>query len=133
MGLLIASVAISCILFILAEFGGTSFRWNVSAVTDLYVTASMELLTLCVIPIALRMFKLSKIKKRLYEGKEKELRLWGSLRMMMLCIPMIFNSFFYLVLYKASFAYLAIILFICLFFIYPSLARCQAEVTPPEN
>lgn len=93
----------------------------------------MELLTLGVIPLALYLFKIKRVKNDLYDRKEKALRQWGLVRMDLLSVPMIINTLLYYLFMNVSFGYLAIILFICLFFIYPSEGRCIDEVTPEEE
>lgn len=93
----------------------------------------MELLTLGVIPLALYLFKIKRVKNDLYDRKEKALRQWGLVRMDLLSVPMIINTLLYYLFMNVSFGFLAIILFICLFFIYPSEGRCIDEVTPEEE
>ena len=63
--------------------------------------------------------------------REKALLRWGSLRMLMLCVPMVINTLCYYLFMNVAFAYMAIILFICLFLVYPSLDRCYSEIPEP--
>lgn len=93
----------------------------------------MELVTFGVIPLALYLFKIKRVQRDLYNRKEKALRQWGLVRMDLLSFPMIVNTLFYYLFMNVSFGYMAIILFICLFFIYPSEGRCIDEVTPEEE
>ncbi|MBQ9570048.1 MAG: hypothetical protein IJR30_01550 [Prevotella sp.] len=93
----------------------------------------MELVTLGVIPLALYLFKIKRVRNDLYDRKEKALQQWGLLRMDLLSVPMIINTLLYYLFMNVSFGYLAIILFICVFFIYPSEGRCIDEVTPEED
>ncbi len=93
----------------------------------------MELVTIGAIPLALYLFKIKRIKTDLYERREKALRQWGLLRLDLLSVPLIVNTLFYYLFMNVSFGYMAIILFICLFFIYPSESRCIAEVTPDDE
>lgn len=98
------------------------------------VAVIMELVTVVFIPLALYLFKISFVSKSLVmrDGKTQLLR-WGLIRMAMLCIPMMLNTFFYYFFgLEVSFGYLAIILFLCLFMIYPSMNRCLAETASPE-
>ena len=58
----------------------------------------------------------------------RKLLVWGSVRLMLLCLPMIANIFFYYAFGDAvSFFYLAVILALSLFFVYPSKKRCEHE------
>ena len=94
---------------------------------DYFLSVIMELLTLMVIPFALWFFRLGKIRKKLIEGKEKALRIWGTLRLLMLIAPMLVNILYYYWFMNPTFGYLGIILFICLFFVYPTWGRCMKE------
>ena len=53
----------------------------------------MELLTICVIPVALRLFRFGSIARRLVSAEA--LLSWGSLRLLMLCVPMVLNTLLY--------------------------------------
>ena len=55
------------------------------------------------------------------------LRLWGVVRLSLLCVPMMVNIVSYYLFMWVGFAYLAIILLLSLFFVYPSLSRCYNE------
>lgn len=97
------------------------------------VTLTMELVTVCFIPLALYLFKIGFVSKALKtegEGKAGKLLLWGSVRMMTLCLPMLLNTVcYYLFGFQVSFGYMAIILFLCLFMVYPSIDRCVSETS----
>ena len=91
----------------------------------------MQFLTLSVIPLALFLFRISSVKDAL-SGDERHgfrhLRFWGSVRLMMLCVPMVLNLFFYYAFGDITgFFYLAVILALSLFFVYPGKKRCQHE------
>ena len=53
---------------------------------------------------------------------------WGSLRLLMLCVPMVLNTLLYYMYMNVAFGYMGIILFLCLFFVMPTKARCESEV-----
>jgi len=91
----------------------------------------MELLTLCAIPLALRLFKFKKVERQLTAdgGSFDVLMKWGGLRMALLCIPLVVNTLLYYLFMNVAFGYMAIILLLSLFFIYPSLNRCIEETT----
>ncbi len=93
----------------------------------------MELLTIVVIPVALKMFSIKVIRKKLIADKGNALLPWGTARINMLCLPMLVNVFLYYQTMSPAFGYMAIILFLCLFFIYPSIGRCTAETEAEES
>ena len=71
---------------------------------------------------------IKKVKRQLADGREEALCKWALYRLDMLSVPMFINAVLYYVYQHAAFGYLAIILFLCLFFIYPSMSRCQSEL-----
>lgn len=89
----------------------------------------MELVTICMIPLSLRLFKWNYIQLRLQQPMRaiKTLQVWGSCRLAMLTIPLLLNVLLYYLFVKAAFAYMAIIVFLCLFFIIPTMERCLQE------
>ena len=93
----------------------------------------MELLTILVIPVALKMFSIKTIRRKLIAGKGSALLPWGTARLNMLCLPMLINIFLYYQTMSPAFGYMAIILFLCLFFIYPSIGRCTVETEEEEK
>lgn len=87
----------------------------------------MELLTIVVIPLALKLFSFKFIRRRLLAKKGDALLSWGTARLNMLCLPMIVNTFMYYQTMSPAFGYMGIILLLCLFFVYPSKERCYEE------
>ncbi len=87
----------------------------------------MEMVTIVAIPVALKLFSLKAVRAKLVKGKGAALLSWGTARLNMLCLPMLINTFLYYQTMSPAFGYMAIILFLCLFFIYPSKARCYVE------
>lgn len=131
---LFSSVALCIVLLLIAEFGRSVIgKWDIPPIAEFYINIVLELVTLCFIPLALRLFKFKRISQSLGKNREKALLKWGCIRMAMLCLPMIANMILFALTDKAAYFYMAVILFLCLFFIYPSMARCVAEVTPQEH
>lgn len=97
----------------------TSFAFVVSVV--------MELVTIVVIPVALKLFGFKAVHRKLVSRKGDALLPWGTARLNMLCVPLLVNTFMYYQTMTPAFGYMAIILFLCLFFIYPSMGRCLDE------
>lgn len=96
------------------------------------VLALMELATICLIPLALRLFKFKAVGGKLVASGAKSLLVWGSLRMAMLCLPLVANTLLYYLFMDVAFGYMALICLVCLTFIYPSAARCANEVGGDE-
>jgi hypothetical protein len=98
--------------------------------TEFICAVGMELVALSSIPLALRLFKFKKIANDLTTRKEKALLMWGMLRMLVLCGPVLCNLVLYYLFLNPTFMYLALIHAICLMFVYPTIDRCVAETTP---
>lgn len=103
-------------------------KYAVDKVMEYYVAIAMELATICLIPISLRLFKFKKVKSFIEEKSFGGLIYWGSYRMNMLVVPMMFNTLFYYLFMNVAFGYMGIIGLLCMVFIYPSKARCKSEV-----
>ena len=96
--------------------------------TDFIIISIMELYTIVAIPTALKLFKFKPISKQLTSDNSlAALNLWGVVRLLLLCVPMVVNLICYYLFMTVGFGYLAIILFLSLFFVYPSLSRCYNE------
>lgn len=97
------------------------------------LTTVMQLLTIGSIPLVLYLFRIPHIHRQLTanaSNASSALLRWGSVRMLLLCVPMIVNVIlYYLTSMTVSFAYLAVILAVSLAFIYPSERRCAFETT----
>ena len=92
----------------------------------------MELLTLGGVFLALRLFKFPKVHQDLVTKKEHALFKWGILRLALLLIPMVANTYLYYMFMNTTFGYMAIIQLLCLPFVFPTMSRCQSEVESEE-
>ena len=93
----------------------------------------MELLTLAVIPGALFLFKHRNIRRQLVEKKETALARYGVIRLLMIGLTLVANTYFYYLSgFNVAFGYLAIILVLVMPFIYPSNERCVQETSSKE-
>ncbi len=124
-----SAIVISVVILILGEFdiipNGVLVGENQA---DFVIMSVMELLTIMAIPVALKMFKFKPIARQLASVNSlKALNGWGQLRLLLLGVPMVVNLVCYYLFMKVGFSYLAIILFLSLFFVYPSLSRCNNE------
>lgn len=97
---------------------------------EFLVVTAMELLTLCTVPLALRLFKFKSVERSLKENGQQTLLKWGTIRIMLIVVPMLLNVILFYLFGNVAFGYMAIILFLCLFFIYPTKSRCEAETEP---
>ncbi len=93
----------------------------------------LELLTIAAVPLALKLFSIKAVRRRLIAGKASSLLPWGTFRMALICIPMWLNTFLYYQTLFAAFGYMAIILFLSSFFIVPTLGRCIVETEDLEE
>lgn len=94
------------------------------------VLSVVELFTVCAIPLALRLFKFKKVHRQLVARPASKLKSWGTLRLLMLGLPLLASVlFYYLFFMKAAFGYLAIILLLSMLFVWPSKGKCEAETT----
>lgn len=96
----------------------------------------MEILTIGAIPLTLRMFKFKKIVSSLTSDEamsSHNLLVWGSIRMILLCVPLMINTLLYYLYMNTTFGYMGIILLICLPFVYPSMGRCINETTKADT
>ena len=94
--------------------------------SEFVVLSAMELITICVIPVALRLFKFRAVTQRLVTPQG--LLHYGLLRLLMLCVPMVVNTVLYYLYMSVAFGYMGIILFLCMAFVVPTKGRCEAEL-----
>ncbi len=100
-----------------------------NATVEVIGVGAMELLTICLIPVALRLFKREPVRRQLQQHPAEELRRWGLIRIAMIGGPVLVNTWLYYQTLNVAPGYLAIIGLLTMFFIYPSAARCQQDTT----
>ena len=86
-------------------------------------TIAMELVTIVFIPIAFRLFKTKDVDRRLDEGDIKTFKTWSIVRILMITVPLLMNTLLYYIFMNTTFGYMALILLICLPFIYPATRK----------
>ena len=101
--------------------------------TEFVFTTVMELVTLGCAFLALRLFKFEKVRNDLVSRRETALKKWGAIRLAILGAPLLFDTLLYYTYMKPTFGYLAIIMVLCLPFVYPSMSRCVAETTEEKS
>lgn len=94
---------------------------------EFVIMSMMEILTIIAIPVALKLFKFKTIANKLASDTLLHFERWGIVRLCLLNVPMVINLVCYYLFVGAGFGYLSIILFLSLFFVYPSLSRCYNE------
>ena len=94
---------------------------------EFVIMSMMEILTIIAIPVALKLFKFKAIANKLASDTLLHFERWGIVRLCLLNVPMVINLVCYYLFVGAGFGYHAIILFLSLFFVYPSLSRCYNE------
>ena len=94
---------------------------------EFVIMSMMEILTIIAIPVALKLFKFKAIANKLASDTLLHFERWGIVRLCLLNVLMVINLVCYYLFIGAGFGYLAIILFLSLFFVYPSLSRCYNE------
>ena len=101
--------------------------------TEFVAMSIMELTSLAAAFFGLRLFKFEKIHQELVTLKKTAMMKWGTLRLLILEVPMVVNTYLYYNYMNATFGYLAIILLLCLPFVLPTLQRCMAETTEESS
>lgn len=86
-------------------------------------TIAMELVTIVFIPIALRLFKTKDVERLLGEGDIRTFKTWSIVRILMITVPLLMNTLLYYLFMNTTFGYMALILLICLPFIYPATRK----------
>ena len=101
--------------------------------TEFVALTVMELTSLAAAFIGLRLFKFRMIHNELVTNEEPAMLKWGLLRLLILEVPMIVNTYLYYIYMNTTFGYLAIILLLCLPFVMPTESRCLAETSEEET
>lgn len=92
----------------------------------------MEMTTLAAAWLALRLFRFRRVRNDLATRRERALLRWGSIRILLLNGPLLLDTLLYYIYMQTTFGYMAIILAICLAFVYPSASRCRYELNPED-
>lgn len=98
--------------------------------SDFLSASIMEVITICFIPVSLRLFKFGVIRQAIKDDKTPLLNTffaYSLVRLEMLLMPMLVNAVLYYVFMNVAFGYMAIILFLSTLFIFPTQERCEQE------
>lgn len=109
--------------------------WEGDTESEFIVLSLMELLTICLIPLALRLFRFKHIRRQLSTAGSNLVALsrWGTVRLLLLTLPMVVNTWLYYLYMHTAFGYMAIILLLSLLFVTPSKSRCHEETLTTEE
>ena len=130
--ILLAAIALAIVA--LYEFGVLeSGVLADSKQTEFVALTVMELTSLAAAFIGLRLFKFRMIHNELVTNEEPAMLKWGLLRLLILEVPMVVNTYLYYIYMNTTVGYLAIILLLCLPFVMPTESRCLAETTEEET
>ena len=103
---------------------------DASPTTVYAVSTVMILLTLALVPLALRLTKMRRVRDDLTSRGAQALAKWGTLRLLVLLSLLVVNTFLYYVFgFEPTFGYLAVIVVLTLPFVYPTMDRCLAETS----
>lgn len=122
------TIVINLLIACLFEFLTKGTKTMVEGNTLFVILFSSELITICAIPLVLRLFKFGFVHRQLVQQKEIALLKYGMIRICVFSVLMTANTLLYYIYNNAAFGYLSIILFLSMMFIYPSMSRCCSEV-----
>lgn len=94
----------------------------------------MILLTISLLPLSLRLFKFERIRADLLCRQAPALLRWGTLRLMLMGLLLVVNTFLYYAFeFESAYGYLAVVVLLCMPFVVPTMSRCQAEVSAEKQ
>lgn len=123
---------IGCSLIIAVLFEGNFLPSGIlvgNSQQEFFCTLFMELLTICMIPLALRLIRSgSKTVMRDQDALYIWYRKRAVQRVLMMGLPLFVNTLLYYLFMNVTFGYMVLILLICMFFIIPTQARYLKEM-----
>lgn len=131
----LGAVALVILLACIFETGvATEGTWATDNGALLFLIQSlMTILLFLTIPCALYLFRAVKVRQALATTQEKALLRWGSVRILLLCVPMVADmAFYYLFGAVVGFFYMAVIYLLSLTFVFPTKRRFAHDCQPVE-
>lgn len=123
-----AYLAITFLIFLLSSYNGIP-EHDATSPLEFYISTFDVILSILIIPLALKLFKFKKVHDKLNTNKSEALLYYGIIRMAILNNMLLLNTALYAILFGSpTYGYLAIIFLIAMIFIYPSRGRCYSEV-----
>lgn len=102
-------------------------QWGADRIADYYWAIFMEIATICLIPLSLRLFKWKRVVSAIHAKGDQAMLYWGFLRLAMICLPMLLNTWLYYQFMNVAFGYMGIIGLLSLCFVYPTRTRYNEE------
>lgn len=97
-----------------------------------YVQMVMILLTLGLVPLALRLFKFNSIHASLTARPAQALLKWGGVRLLILGLLLFVNTLLYYIYgFEPTYGYLAVMVMLTMPFVLPTMERCKTETEEP--
>lgn len=128
-----AIMAVNTLLYIIGEFiqADMTFLGDTSRQTRFIVSTLMIMLTICLLPLSLRLFKFKHIQADLMERHDKALTKWGTLRLATMGLLLTANTVLYYAFeFESAYGYLSLVVLLCMPFVLPTMNRCIAETSP---
>ena len=130
--LLMSGAVYVCGEFLDIDMGVLAYKHD--SRSNYIVQMMMILLTLAVVPLALRLFKFQSVDSALKARPAQALLRWGALRLMMLESVLLVNTLLYYIYgFEPAYGYLAVMVLLTLPFVYPTMSRCKAETTAASD
>lgn len=124
------SLAISLIIVVLFE---TDVLLSGACADDVnvqfLVVTVVELVTLCCIPLAVRMMRFKKVRNEIKAGRYLK---WAFVRQALLSLLLVCNTLLYYIYMNVAFGYMAIIVLLSMIFIFPTMSRMNSETSIEE-
>lgn len=135
MAIFSGSLLITALLYLFGEFLQVDLGCFAEATREqrFICSTTMILLTICLLPLSLRLFKFKRINNDLQQRKAPALAKWGALRLFLMGALLVVNTFLYYAFeLEASYGYLAVVTLLCMPFVIPTMSRCEEEVKTSE-
>ena len=129
----LSSLALVLIIALVFETGivGEGLLTTEDGTSQFVIQSLMTFLLFLTIPGALYLFRVQRVKRSLVEEKASGLLRWGSVRLLLLCVPMVLDmAFYYLLGAVVGFFYMTVIYVLSLFFVFPTKRRCAHDCLP---
>lgn len=129
-----AVLLIAGALYVCGDFLEMDMNLLVMSKTHYYLQMLIILLTLAIVPLALRLFKFKAVESALRAQPAHALLKWGTLRLAMLGSMLILNTLLYYIYgFEPAYGYLAVMIMLTMPFVFPTMSRCKAETAPDIN
>ena len=129
------AVLVALLVALLFETGtaAAGFLWcDDGGAREFVVVTICELATIVLLPSALFLFRIKRIRRALKAGGTATLLRLGLVRIAMIGVPLIADTLLYYGYMSVSPAYMALMSLVVMVFIYPSETRCREEAGEEE-